>query len=98
MAIGLLATITVQEGKNAEFEQVFLELTEQVRANEPGNVFYALHRSTTDPLVYKVMEQYESAEALDAHGKSEHFRAANKRLAGLVAGAPDIEILDAVTG
>ena len=60
MAIGLLATITVQEGKNDEFEQVFLELTEQVCANEPGNVFYALHRSTSDPQVYKVMEQYES--------------------------------------
>ena len=42
------------------------------------------------------MEQYESPEALDAHGKSDHFRAANKQLAELVAGAPDIEILDAV--
>ena len=74
MAIGLLATITVQEGKNAEFEKVFLELTEQVRANEPGNVFYALHRSGSDPQVYKVMEQYDSAEALDAHGKSVSIR------------------------
>ena len=98
MAIGLLATITVQEGKNAEFERAFLALTEQVRANEPGNIFYVLHRSQSDPQVYKVMEQYESAEALDAHGKSDHFREANKRLAGLVAGAPDIEILDAVAG
>lgn len=96
MAIGLLATITVQEGKNAEFEQVFLELTEQVCARELGNVFYALHRSPSEPQVYKVMEQYESPEALDAHGKSDHFRQANKRLAGLVAGAPDIEILVAV--
>lgn len=36
MAIGLLATITVLEGKNEEFEQAFLDLTELVRANEPG--------------------------------------------------------------
>ena len=42
MAIGLLATITVLEGKNEAFEQTFLDLTEKVRANEPGNVFYAL--------------------------------------------------------
>ena len=96
MAIGLLATITIQEGKNAEFEQAFLALTEQVRANEPGNIFYILHRSTSDPQVYKVMEQYESAEALDAHGKSEHFREANKVLATMVAAAPEIEILDTV--
>ena len=96
MAIGLLATITVRDGKAEEFEQVFLELTGQVRANEQGNVFYALHRSTSDPNVYKVMEQYESREALDAHGKSAHFIDANRQLAGLVAGAPDIEILEAV--
>ena len=73
MAIGLLATITVQEGKNAEFEAAFLALTEQVRANEPGNIFYILHRSKSDPQVYKVMEQYDSPEALDAHGKSAHM-------------------------
>ena len=96
MAIGLLATITVQEGKNAEFEQAFLALTEQVRANEPGNIFYILHRSTSDPQVYKVMEQYESAEALDAHGKSDHFREANKVLATMVAAAPEIEMLETV--
>ncbi len=96
MAIGLLATITVQEGKNAEFERIFLDLTEKVRANEPGNVFYALNHSKADAQVYKVMEQYDSAEALDAHGKTEYFREANKALAGLVAGPPEIEVLDAV--
>ena len=96
MAVGLLATITIQEGKNEEFEEAFLDLTESVRANEPGNVFYALHRSPTDPQVYKVMEQYDSPEALDAHGKTDYFREANTRLAGMVAAAPEIEILDAV--
>ena len=97
MAIGLLATITVLEGKNEEFEQTFLDLTEKVKANERGNVFYALHKSRGDPQVYKVMEQYDSPQALDAHGKSDYFREANKQLAGLVAGAPEIEILEAVT-
>ncbi|MFT4614509.1 MAG: quinol monooxygenase YgiN [Bacteroidia bacterium] len=94
MTIGVLATITVAEGKNAEFEKVFLELIEQVRANEPGNNFYSLNRSMSDPQVYKVMEQYVDGDALDVHSKSDHFRAANKQLAGLVAGAPDIELLE----
>mgnify|MGYP001553696117 CR=1 FL=1 len=96
MAIGVIATITVLEGRNAEFEQAFQALAAQVRANEPGNIFYILHRSTSNPQVYKVMEQYESAEALDAHGKSEHFQEANKVLATMVAAAPEIEILDTV--
>ena len=84
------------DGKNAEFEKVFLSLAEQVRANEPGNIFYILHRSKSQPQVYKVLEQYESAEALDAHGKTDHFREANKVLATLVAAAPEIEVLDTV--
>ena len=96
MAIGLLATITVQEGKNAEFEEVFLGLAEQVRANEPGNLFYVLHRSPSDPQVYKVMEQYDGPEALEAHGKTDYFQGASKRLAELVAGAPEIEIMETV--
>ena len=97
MAIGLLATITVQEGKNAEFEQIFLALTEQVRANEPGNIFYVLNRSTSDSQVYRVMEQYDSSEALAAHGKADYFQEANKALATLVSAAPEIEILDTVS-
>ncbi|GIS02244.1 MAG: hypothetical protein CM15mP103_07950 [Gammaproteobacteria bacterium] len=43
MAIGLLATITVLEGKNGVSSKL-LDLTEKVRANEPGSVFYALHK------------------------------------------------------
>ena len=45
MAIGVIATITVRQGRNAEFEQAFLALAEQVRAHEPDNIFYILHRS-----------------------------------------------------
>ena len=97
MAMGLLATIAGLAGKTEEFAQTFLDLTEKVRANEPGNVFYALHKSGSDPQVYKVMEQYDSPEALDAHGKTDYFREANKQLAGLVAGVPEIETLEAVT-
>jgi quinol monooxygenase YgiN len=96
MSIGVVATITIQEGKNAEFEQAFLALTEQVRANEPGNIFYILHRSKSDPQVYKVLEQYHSEADLVAHGKTEYFQAANKVLATMVAAAPEVEVLDTV--
>jgi len=96
MSIGVVATITIQEGKNAEFEQAFLALTEQVRANEPGNIFYILHRSKADPQVYKVLEQYRSEADLVAHGKTEYFQAANKVLATMVAAAPEVEVLDTV--
>ena len=98
VAIGLLATITIQEGKNEEFHEAFLDLTGLVRANEHGNVLCALHSSPTNPQGFKVMKQCYSPEALDAHGKTDYFREANKRLAGIVAAAREIQNLDAVEG
>ena len=96
MTLGVIATIKVQEGKNREFESVFSELAKQVLANEQGCLFYALHRSKSDPQVYKVLEQYKSADDLTAHGKTGYFKAANVTLGALVAAAPDIEVLDGV--
>jgi quinol monooxygenase YgiN len=96
MAIGVVATIEIQDGKNAEFEAAFLALAEKVRTKEPGNVFYALHKSKSDPQVYKVLEQYHSEADLAAHGQSEHYKEAGKLMASLVASAPQVELLDAV--
>jgi len=96
MSLGVIATIKVQEGKNSEFEAVFSDLANQVLANEKGCVFYALHKSKSDPQTYKVLEQYKSADDLKAHGKTDYFIAANQKLAGMVAAAPDVEVLDAV--
>lgn len=96
MAIGVIATLKIQEGKNAEFEAAFQALAEQVNAKEEGCVFYALHRSKSDSQEYKVLEQYASEADLAAHGQTEYFQAANKVMATVVAAAPHIEVLDAV--
>ena len=96
MALGVLARITVQDGKNEEFETIFLGLVEKVLANEEGALLYALNRSKSNPQEYIVMEQYRSAADIDAHGKTDYFREANKAMAGLVEGAPVIEVLDSL--
>lgn len=93
-AIGVIATLTVADGKNAEFEAVFNELAAQVRANEPGNEFYSVFRSKDNPQQYKVLERYTDKAALEAHGQSEHFKASGPKLAPCMAGAPVIEYLD----
>ena len=98
MTIGVIATIPVQEGKNAEFEAAFMELAAQVLANEPGCRFYSLNRSKSNPQIYKVLESYADQAALEAHGQTEYFRAANMKLGAFVAGAPEIEYLDGVDG
>ncbi len=96
MAIGVIARLTIQEGKNEEFEGIFSELQAAVQANEPGNRFYALHKSRDSDTGYVVMEQYEDQAALDAHGASEHFRTIGAKLGSCMAGRPEVEYLDAV--
>jgi quinol monooxygenase YgiN len=94
--IGVVATLKVQDGKNAEFEAVFTALAAQVRANEKGNLAYALTRSRADPNTYKVLELYADQDALTAHGQTDYFKAAGPKLGPCLAGRPEIEYLDGV--
>ncbi len=94
--IGILATLKVQDGKQPDFEAVFLELTAKVRANEPGNLVYQLTKSRTDPTTYKVIELYSDQDAVNAHGASDYLRDLGRKMGAFMAGRPDIEHLDAV--
>lgn len=96
MTIGIVATMKIQEGKNAEFEAFFTELAKQVRANEPGNIAYQLTKSRKDPQEYKVLELYKDQEAVTVHGQTEYFKAAGPKFAGVLAGRPDVELLDGI--
>jgi quinol monooxygenase YgiN len=96
MAIGVIATLKVLAGKGGELETVFSELAAQVRANEPGNRLYQLCKSRTGADVYVVMEVYQDQAAIEAHGKSDHFRAAGARIGACLAGRPEIQYLDTV--
>ena len=96
MAIGIIARLTIQEGKNEEFETIFKELQDVVVAVEPGNNFYSCHRSRESDTIYTVLEQYVDQDALDAHGKTDEFKAVAAKLGGCMGGAPEIELLDAI--
>ena len=94
-AIGVIATLRVQPGKEADFEAAFADLAAAVNADEPGNSYYRLFR-TEEAGVYKVLECYDDQAALDAHRASDHFRSSGARLGPCLAGAPEIETLSAV--
>ena len=96
MAIGVIAKLTVQEGKNKEFEGIFTRLMAAVKENESDCNFYDLHQSRTDPQTYLVLEQYSNQEALTAHGKTDYFRSLGAELAPCMAKAPEIEYMDAI--
>ncbi|MCF8470846.1 MAG: antibiotic biosynthesis monooxygenase [Parvibaculum sp.] len=94
--IGVVATLKVQPGKEAEFEKVFGELRAKVKANEKGCLQYDVFKSKSDVSTFVVMEQYASQADLDAHGKSEYFRAAGPALGAVLGGAPELLFLDKV--
>jgi quinol monooxygenase YgiN len=95
MAIAVIATIRTKPGMEADFEAAFAPLAAAVRANEPGNRLYQLTRAA-ETGVYKVLEIYADADAVEAHRASEHFKTLGAALGPCMAGRPDIERLETV--
>ena len=93
--LAVIAKLNVKKDKGPEFEKVMLDLAEKVTSNEPGNHLYQLCKDSEGN--YIVMELYEDANALKAHGESDHFKQAGAGFAGLMGGAPDIQRLEVVT-
>lgn len=95
MAISLIAKIPIQEGKNEEFESIFKELQDAVRANEDGNIFYSCNR-TDNANEYIVLEQYVDQAALDAHGSSAHFKEIGSKLGAVMGGRPELTRMETI--
>ena len=93
--VAVVATLKIQDGKEAEFEEVMKELAGQVRANESGCQLYQICRSRKAG-TYVVMERYDDMEAFQAHSKTDYFKAAGARMAPCFAGAPEIEIMEEI--
>ena len=92
----VLATLKVKEEKISEFEKIFIELSDQVRSNEEGNIFYQIARDREQENTYVVLEHYNDQDSVDAHGKSDHFRAVGAEIGACLDGAPIIKYLDSV--
>ena len=71
--IGIIAKLTIKPGTNADFEATMKALQAKVRADEPGNKLYALHK-TAESSVYVMLERYDDQAALDAHRAAPHFK------------------------
>jgi quinol monooxygenase YgiN len=70
--VGGLKIVQAKSGHEAEFERLFEELREVMRAREPGCTLYSLLKSRTKKGAYIVHEQYVDQAALDAHQKTPH--------------------------
>lgn len=94
--IGVTAKLTIAPGKEAAFEEAAKALVAKVNANEPECLLYELYKSPKDSSVYIFLEKYADQAALDAHGKTDYFLAAQPALGACLAGAPHVQIFQAV--
>ena len=72
MAYVVSAHWRAKEGKEGRLAELIEELAPPSRA-EPANRFYQAHRSTDDPRLFYLYEQYDDEAGYEAHMASEHF-------------------------
>lgn len=93
--IGVIAALTVKEGKMEDAVQAIRGLMTQV-AKEEGTLSYTLNRYPSDPNTIVIMERYRDKAALEAHSSTPHFKAFFKQIGPLLAGKPDIRVMEEI--
>jgi quinol monooxygenase YgiN len=93
--IGIIAKLSLQEGKVEEAIDLIKELMEGV-AMEEGTLSYTMNQDKTDPNTIVILERYRNKADLDYHSSTPHFKAFFKKIGGLLAKKPDISIMDEI--
>ena len=78
--------MTAKEGKAEEVEKLLLTNYERIKDGEPGNLAFAVHRSTDNPSEFWLYETWESQETVDAHESGTAFERYKEELRPLVDG------------
>jgi quinol monooxygenase YgiN len=90
--IYVIATLAVKPEKRAELIEAAKTCIAETR-KEAGNIAYELHESVIDPSKMVFVEQWENAEALGPHGKSDHMRAFGRVAKDCLSAPAKIEII-----
>ena len=85
----MVVKFKVKAGKNEAFEKAFLDMQKSVKAGEPGNINYDFYRDSTDPQAYVIVERYKNADAVKAHGQSDHGKKLIAALGDMMDGRPE---------
>lgn len=88
--VHVLALFTAAPGKEEELEEVLLALIEPTR-KEAGCSRYDLVQGLGKPAEFAFIEEWESAEHLDAHSQTPHVQEAGRKAGPLLAAPASIE-------
>jgi quinol monooxygenase YgiN len=89
--VHVIATFVAAEGREDELEGILLGMLEPTR-REDGCIRYDLLRSLqgVSPVEFTFVEEWESVEALDAHGRTPHLQALRPKVQDLIGGPPHV--------
>ncbi len=93
--ISLIAKLTAADGKADELATALADLI-AAADSEPGLEIYSAHVTADDPNTFYFFELYSDEEALAVHGKAEPMVGAMKALGGLLAGRPEVTMMNPV--
>jgi quinol monooxygenase YgiN len=79
LTLGIVATLNVKTGLEAEFERLAGELVQKVIGTEPGCQYFALFRGESAG-VYHFVERYADSAALDFHRATVHSKTIGARI------------------
>jgi quinol monooxygenase YgiN len=85
----VLAKVTAREGKRADVVAVLSEMVEHVNTESATEV-YAMHTAVDDDVTVWFYERYSDEAGLTSHSTSETMKAVGTKLAGLLAGRPEL--------
>jgi quinol monooxygenase YgiN len=83
-AVTYFVRMTAKAGRADEVLELLLENPRRIEAGEPGNLAFAVHRSTDDPNEFWLYETWASPEAVEAHESGAAFASYKERLRPLV--------------
>jgi quinol monooxygenase YgiN len=87
--IVLHASFPIDPDRHEEARDLAADLVE--RSNrEDGMIEYRAAFDVTDPHTLRFFEQYEDAEAFEAHTETAHFQRFEERIPDLLAGDPQV--------
>lgn len=75
----VVARFKAKAGQQDAVLQTLTDMVEPTRA-EPGNIFYDLFQSATDPTTFFLFESWRSKAALDEHFAQPYFAAMDEKL------------------
>jgi quinol monooxygenase YgiN len=93
--VAIVATLPIKEGSGSQFEDITLQLLDQVQTREAGNLLYCLAHDTNSPN-YVFTELYTDMGAIGLHGKTSYFKDAGQKQGPHFAGRPTFKVLEVV--